>query len=286
MNRWLGDTEASRGTGYFGLFRSCRLLQDGQDLICSGSVFSAFSAPSPSSSAPAIIAPPSAMHHQDGRQSTAITIVAAAPAFKAATIFVGTSVLMSIATIGAFILFFFLHSSTVFHICGWLQATNGTFIITFSATILKCFLALLLVSGLLVFPIGWDHPVIREVCGPGADIYAPGDCSVRWTLILAVIGSVDVSVLSLLSFMLGSRYVKLLEPKYVGANPAASSSLLIHAAASNKSSLLAGGAGGHVNGAFGPPPVLPLPVTLTSSNQGGGMAGRRGSSNVPSQMQL
>src|SRR5690349_19910618 len=33
---WLGDTATSRGTGYFGLWKSCRLLQDGQDLICEG----------------------------------------------------------------------------------------------------------------------------------------------------------------------------------------------------------------------------------------------------------
>lgn len=34
--QWLGDTEISKGTGYFGLWRNCRLLQDGQDLICQG----------------------------------------------------------------------------------------------------------------------------------------------------------------------------------------------------------------------------------------------------------
>lgn len=34
--QWLGDTEISKGTGYFGLFHYCRLLQDGQDLICKG----------------------------------------------------------------------------------------------------------------------------------------------------------------------------------------------------------------------------------------------------------
>ncbi|KAF7495273.1 LHFPL tetraspan subfamily member 3 protein [Sarcoptes scabiei] len=58
--QWLGDTATSRGTGYFGLWRSCRLLQDGQDLIC------------------------------EGRLDDFSTIQT--PAFRAATVFVGLSV--------------------------------------------------------------------------------------------------------------------------------------------------------------------------------------------------
>lgn len=90
--QWLGDTETSKGTGYFGLWKSCRLLQDGQDLLC------------------------------EGRLDDFTSI--STPAFRAATVFVATSVFVIFLCLCSFLLFFFVHSSTVFHICGWLQATN------------------------------------------------------------------------------------------------------------------------------------------------------------------
>lgn len=69
--------------------------------------------------------------------------------------------------------------------------------------------------GVLVFPAGWDAPAIKEVCGSDADNYGPGQCSVRWAYILAVIGVVDCAVLSVLAFVLGTRYVKLLPDQYL-----------------------------------------------------------------------
>ena len=93
--QWLGDTETSKGTGYFGLWKSCRLLQDGQDLLC------------------------------EGRLDDFSSI--ATPAFRAATVFVGLSVVIILLCLCSMILFFFLHSSTVFHICGWMQAACGEF---------------------------------------------------------------------------------------------------------------------------------------------------------------
>lgn len=137
--------------------------------------------------------------------------------------------------------------------------------------------ALLLIAGLLVFPLGWDHPVIREVCGPSSDMYSPGDCSVRWTLILAVIGAVDVCVLSLLSFLLGSRYVKLLEPKYVNHR------VPIGAGSSSPSSSLIGSKTGHVNGAFGTPPPL---TTLGGVDGISGGKSRKNSGSSGMMMQL
>ena len=91
--QWLGDTVTSRGTGYFGLWRSCRLLQDGQDLIC------------------------------EGRLDDFSTIQT--PAFLAATVFMGLSVCISSLCVLAMVLFFFMHSSTVFHVCGWMQLSCG-----------------------------------------------------------------------------------------------------------------------------------------------------------------
>ncbi|KAI1296572.1 LHFPL tetraspan subfamily member 4 protein [Halotydeus destructor] len=165
--QWLGDTETSKGTGYFGLWKSCRLLQDGQDLLC------------------------------EGRLDDFSTI--ATPAFRAASIFVGLSVVVICLCLAAFVLFFFLHSSTVFHICGWLQAFN----------------ALCMLVGVLIFPAGWDAPAIKEVCGPDADNYGPGECSIRWAYMLAIIGVIDCTVLSILAFVLGARYVKMLPDQYL-----------------------------------------------------------------------
>lgn len=167
--QWLGDTETSKGTGYFGLWRSCRLLQDGQDLLC------------------------------EGRLDDFSSI--ATPAFRAATVFVGLSVVIIVLCLVSMILFFFLHSSTVFHICGWMQAA--------------C--ALCMLVGVLIFPAGWDAPIVKEVCGNESDNYGSGQCGIRWAFILAIIGVVDCMVLSILAFVLGTRYVKLLPDQYLSS---------------------------------------------------------------------
>lgn len=46
-------------------------------------------------------------------------------AFQAATIFVGVAVFFALATLLAMVLFFFCQSTTVFHICGWMQIISG-----------------------------------------------------------------------------------------------------------------------------------------------------------------
>jgi len=91
--QWLGDTETSKGTGYFGLWKSCRLLQDGQDLICVGRLDDFGAIPS--------------------------------TAFRAATVFMAISVVLVSLCLITMILFLFLHSSTVFNICAWLQTSCG-----------------------------------------------------------------------------------------------------------------------------------------------------------------
>lgn len=172
--QWLGDTESSRGTGYFGLWKSCRLLQDGQDLLCTTGV-----------------ADWSHWHNT---------------AFKGATLLVALSVALMLLCLSSFALFFFVHSSTVFHVCGWLQATNSLFLL------IAC----------LLFPAGWKDPAIAEVCGPDADVYDPGECGVRWAFILAIIGVADSAFLSLLAFVLGSRYARLLPDVYISPSQTAS----------------------------------------------------------------
>ncbi|XP_037092222.1 LHFPL tetraspan subfamily member 3 protein-like [Pollicipes pollicipes] len=113
------------------------------------------------------------------------------PAFRAATVFVGLAVVVALLTIICFIMFCFLHANTVFRLCAWMQLLSGV-----------C-----LLLAVLVFPAGWDAPLLREVCGPTADKYRPGGCGVRWALVLAAIGALDALVLAALALALANRRV-------------------------------------------------------------------------------
>ncbi len=90
---WIGDGVDTPQAGYFGLFHYC--VGDGisRELACQGS-FTEFSA-IPSS------------------------------AFKAASFFIGMSMMLVVTCIGCFSLFFLLSTSTVYKICGWMQAASG-----------------------------------------------------------------------------------------------------------------------------------------------------------------
>ncbi|KAK4010528.1 LHFPL tetraspan subfamily member 3 protein [Daphnia magna] len=162
--QWIGDTVESKGTGYFGLWKHCSLVKSavGQEIICKGQL-------------------------EDFN-----TILN--PAFRAATVFVGLSVVIIVLCLCAMLFFFFFSPSTVFHICGWLQFFSGAFLIV----------------GVLAFPGGWSDPSVQEVCGPSARHFYPGQCGLRWAYILAMIGVADVLVLAALAFTLAVRHVKLL----------------------------------------------------------------------------
>lgn len=90
---WIGDGVDTPQAGYFGLFHYC--IGDGisRELACQGS-FTEFAA-IPSS------------------------------AFKAASFFIGMSMMLVVTCIGCFSLFFLLSTSTVYKICGWMQALSG-----------------------------------------------------------------------------------------------------------------------------------------------------------------
>ncbi|XP_070763132.1 LHFPL tetraspan subfamily member 3 protein-like [Enoplosus armatus] len=154
---WIGDGVDTPQAGYFGLFHYC--VGDGiaRELACQGS-FTEFSA-IPSS------------------------------AFKAASFFIGMSMMLVVTCIGCFSLFFLLSTSTVYKICGWMQAASGV-----------C-----LVLGCMIYPDGWDSDEVRRMCGEQTDKYSLGACSVRWAYILAIMGILDALILSFLAFVLGNR---------------------------------------------------------------------------------
>ncbi|KAK1887567.1 Plasma membrane calcium-transporting ATPase 1, partial [Dissostichus eleginoides] len=90
---WVGDGVDTPQAGYFGLFHFC--VGDGisRDVVCEGS-FTEFAA-IPST------------------------------AFKAASFFIGMSMMLIVTCIACFSLFFLLGTSTVYKICGWMQALSA-----------------------------------------------------------------------------------------------------------------------------------------------------------------
>lgn len=114
------------------------------------------------------------------------------PEFKAASFFIGFSALLTLICILCFLLFFFMSTKVVLYICGWIQ-----FI---------CCLCMFL--GCVVYPAGWDHPKVAEVCGTQGK-YMLGECMIRWTYILAMIGIFDIIALCILCFVLATRQAKL-----------------------------------------------------------------------------
>ncbi|RCN39678.1 hypothetical protein ANCCAN_14377 [Ancylostoma caninum] len=57
-----------------------------------------------------------------------------------------------------------------------------------------------MLAGCLIFPYGWDHPRVREICE--SKRYNLGLCQLRWPFILALILVVDQMSLSMLGFAL------------------------------------------------------------------------------------
>lgn len=87
---WIGDVEAEN-PGRFGLWTVCQTGENGE--VCTGRL--------------------------DDFPSISST------AFQASTVFVGVAVVFAIMTLCAMVLFFFCQSTSVFHICGWMQIISG-----------------------------------------------------------------------------------------------------------------------------------------------------------------
>ncbi|KAK3544351.1 hypothetical protein QTP86_009069 [Hemibagrus guttatus] len=86
---WIGDGAESPQVGYFGLFHYCIGNGVARELTCYGAFSDFSSIPS--------------------------------GAFKAASFFVATSMVLVLGCIACFALFFFCSTATVFKICGWMQ---------------------------------------------------------------------------------------------------------------------------------------------------------------------
>ncbi|THD28491.1 Lipoma hmgic fusion partner protein [Fasciola hepatica] len=58
---------------------------------------------------------------------------------------------------------------------------------------------ILLVAGLIIWPIGWDSVTIREVCGGSVGPYAKGNCSLGWGPVAVGVGVLLLFISSLLA---------------------------------------------------------------------------------------
>ncbi|XP_031618320.1 LHFPL tetraspan subfamily member 3 protein [Contarinia nasturtii] len=119
--------------------------------------------------------------------------------FQVATAFVGLSVVTAVLTILFLVFLFFLKSTTVFHICGWMQILS----------------AISMIVGCVAFPFGWNSNDFRKICGPESNRFELGLCGIRWAYPLAIIGCIDACILATLAFILATRHVRLQpEPMY------------------------------------------------------------------------
>jgi len=156
-DQWIGDTYETPGAGWVGLYTVCELVNSGREEICEG-------------------------HFQNFNSILM-------GSFKAATFFIGVSVLLIFLCILLFVLFLFIAEIYVYIICGVIQVISTIFMFL----------------GCVIFPGGWDHIYVKRICGDNARGYHLGDCDMRWAYILAIIGVFDIMILAILAFVLAFR---------------------------------------------------------------------------------
>ncbi|GAB1606627.1 LHFPL tetraspan subfamily member 3 protein [Argonauta hians] len=118
--------------------------------------------------------------------------------FKAAGFLIGFSALLFIICVLGLLLFFFLNTATVLRICGWIQTLSAIFMFL----------------GCVIYPNGWDNNTVRRICGSEASKYNPGQCTIRWAYILAIILIFDAIILAILAFVLAAKQAKVLPEVY------------------------------------------------------------------------
>ncbi|XP_023150933.1 LHFPL tetraspan subfamily member 3 protein isoform X1 [Amphiprion ocellaris] len=119
------------------------------------------------------------------------------PSFQSVAVLVGVSLWAVWTSVLCLCLFRFCSAATVYKICAWLQLTAAGFCLA-----LAC----------LLFPDSWESPEMRALCGDSVGSFSPGNCSVHWAYILAILGVLDYTILATLAFVLANRQDALLPP--------------------------------------------------------------------------
>uniref|UniRef100_A0A3P8U656 LHFPL tetraspan subfamily member 4b n=1 Tax=Amphiprion percula TaxID=161767 RepID=A0A3P8U656_AMPPE len=117
------------------------------------------------------------------------------PSFQSVAVLVGVSLWAVWTSVLCLCLFRFCSAATVYKICAWLQLTAAGFCLA-----LAC----------LLFPDSWESPEMRALCGDSVGSFSPGNCSVHWAYILAILGVLDYTILATLAFVLANRQDALL----------------------------------------------------------------------------
>uniref|UniRef100_A0A3Q0R5H1 LHFPL tetraspan subfamily member 4b n=1 Tax=Amphilophus citrinellus TaxID=61819 RepID=A0A3Q0R5H1_AMPCI len=112
------------------------------------------------------------------------------PSFQSVAVLVGVSLWAVWTSVLCLCLFRFCGAATVYKICAWLQLTAGF------CLALAC----------LLFPDSWESPEMK------VGSFSPGNCSIHWAYILAILGVVDYAILATLAFVLANRQDALLPP--------------------------------------------------------------------------
>lgn len=73
-----------------------------------------------------------------------------------------------------------------------------------------CVAGFCLALACVLFPDSWECAEMRALCGDGVESFSPGNCSVHWAYILAMLGVLDAGILATLAFVLGNRQDALL----------------------------------------------------------------------------
>ncbi|XP_071838351.1 LHFPL tetraspan subfamily member 6 protein-like [Apostichopus japonicus] len=73
--------------------------------------------------------------------------------------------------------------------------------------VLQFIAAILIGTGMALYPQGWSHEHVREACGPDSQPYNPGSCTIGWTFYLTAGGCGTLMIATLLSWHAGTKTV-------------------------------------------------------------------------------
>jgi hypothetical protein len=85
----------------------------------------------------------------------------------------------------------------VFLICSWMHLLSGIFPSSIPTSLIP---GMAMLAGCLIYPAGWDHSRVREICDSGR--FSLGVCHMRWPYVLAIVLTADQLCLALLGFVL------------------------------------------------------------------------------------
>ncbi|XP_050078469.1 LHFPL tetraspan subfamily member 2a protein [Anopheles maculipalpis] len=72
--------------------------------------------------------------------------------------------------------------------------------------IFQAIAAMMVLCGYLVYPLAWDVPRVRKLCGPDAEPYSPADCTLGSSIYLGAVGVLLAFLCTVLSMKAEASY--------------------------------------------------------------------------------